>query len=302
MSNRAACALLAWLSIFAAGCGDGRKTSGTNTAKSAEPARVAPVEPKKAEAVLTPSLSLLTYNIDAHGPNLKDRHQAILEILRGIKADIMAFQEADPEFVNTLGEEPWIKEAYRLTKLKGEGTAVRGVILCSRIHVEKWEYRVLPGKQARAAVLIHITLNGQKFLVASTHLESPLEDAPTRVEQLKMIFERLNEPDGAVLMADFNFGDGTSAESDALDKRYIDPWPVLKSGQPGFTWDNEQNAQAKQGAFAGETSRRLDRILVRSAHLKPKSVQLIGDKPLRAEKPEEYPSDHFGVFAKFDWE
>ena len=69
---------------------------------------------------------------------------------------------------------------------------------------------------------------------------------------------------------------------------WSDAWASLRPGEPGWTYDLEANALARANAFAGEPSRRLDRVLS-SRRLVPVAVGLVG--------LEDPPSDHFGVWA-----
>ena len=52
---------------------------------------------------------------------------------------------------------------------------------------------------------------------------------------------------------------------------------------------------ARRGAFRGEKSRRIDRILVRSSEWAPGEVRLIGREPLAPGDRSLFPSDHFGL-------
>ncbi len=72
---------------------------------------------------------------------------------------------------------------------------------------------------------------------------------------------------------------------------------ALRKDAPGYTWDNERSAMAKKGAYTGEQSRRLDRILWRSAKWRPHTVRIIGTRPVAPHKPNLFPSDHFGLMG-----
>jgi len=241
------------------------------------------------------SLTLLTYNIAMRAPRQAERTPAILELFKQSNADVIALQEASIEFIAALNEQPWFKGTYSLTKLKGADSAVRGAIICTKLPIEKWEYRVLPGPQQRAAVLVHTTYLGKKMFIATTHLESPLSATEIRAEQLKLLMQRLNDAEEAILLADLNFGDAAPNEAALMNPAYVDAWRAIHPTAPGFTFDLEQNPEAMASAFAGETSRRLDRILVRSNRLKPKTAELIGTSTGNTVPP----SDHFGVLAVF---
>ncbi len=42
---------------------------------------------------------------------------------------------------------------------------------------------------------------------------------------------------------------------------------------------------------------RFDRILVKSPTLRPLDIELLGTQPISPERPDVFPSDHFGLFA-----
>lgn len=288
--------MLRWLAILPlvwliTACSSGKPQGQPKSPeKNTKPPLASDVSPQPSK-----SLTLLTYNIAMSAPRQAERTPVILELLKQSNADVIALQEASIEFIVALSEQPWFKDTYSLTKLKDTDSAVRGVIVCTKLPIEKWEYRVLPGPQQRAAVLIHTTYLGKKMFIATTHLESPLNASKIRAEQLKLLMQRLNEAEEAILLADLNFGDDAPHEAVFIIPAYVDAWRVLHPSSSGFTFDLDQNPEARTAAFIGETSRRLDRILVRSNRLKPKTAELIGMRTGNAVPP----SDHFGVLAVY---
>ena len=129
-----------------------------------------------------------------------------------------------------------------------------------------------------------------------------LKDGPTRGKQLDRIFELAGKDGDAIVLGDLNFGDGEQPETGRLDRSYADMWLRLRPGRAGYTWDIHKNPLAKANSFATETSRRLDRILVRSAHWQPASIQILGDAALKAiPSGRIFPSDHFGLLGELSW-
>jgi len=156
-----------------------------------------------------------------------------------------------------------------------------------------WESFDLPGVQGRTGVIARLSVNGNWTSVATFHLESRLEDGLTRTKQLDAVFNRLGLGD-AIVAGDFNFADGVRPESDHIPGEFVDLWSAIHRNQPGFTWDVALNPAAKEGSFPGETSGRIDRILLRSELWKGSEVKLMGEKPI-GDGGNRYPSDHFGV-------
>lgn len=140
---------------------------------------------------------------------------------------------------------------------------------------------------------------GRRLLVADfaggvrvgvVQLES-LANPDRRREQLATAFAVVKEAPRSVLLGDFNFPDG-APETVALDPEFTDAWPSLFAGDPGYTRDTVVNRMARFGRQ--EKQQRLDRILFRG--LRPQSLEMLGREPIG---PDLYPSDHFGLLARF---
>ena len=210
---------------------------------------------------------------------------------------------------------------YRHTERDGAPFVPGGQLVLARHPITRTAAAVLPGRQRRTVLVATVEVAGHAITVATSHMESFLDDGPTRSEQLDVVFEMLAPAEHGVFLGDFNFGDGEQPETGRLAPRYVDVWRVLHPGDPGFTWNNDQNPMAGIGAFAGEPNRRLDRVLVRSPLLRPRSIRIIGNTPVgervltlrdRAiiEPPDRrtsdsgeptiavFPSDHYGLLAE----
>jgi len=242
------------------------------------------------------TLKLVTYNVLADNVSVKQRIPALFKILDQSDADIIVLQECANWFLKLLSDETWIKKYHLVTK---EKTAVNQgeYVILSKHQLQATVYQQLPGKQERCVFVGLMTWNGRSLAVATSHLESYLQDGETRAKQLDLIFPLLKEADDAIFLGDFNFGDGEEPDSSHLDKKYFDVWRQLKPKDPGFTWNIEVSDMAKDGSFPKETSRRIDRVLVRSFVWKPEAITIIGDTPVVEGKKDVFPSDHFGLSA-----
>lgn len=240
------------------------------------------------------TLSLLTYNVLADADPADRRTSALLKLLGDSRADVIALQEVAPWFLARLQAAAWVRP-YHATTFGGRVAAPGGQLVLSRHPIERSLARMLPGPQRRTVVVAVIRLApGRRVAVATAHMESFLEDGPVRARQLERIFALVAGYDGAVVLGDFNFGDGEQPETGRLDRRYTDLWLALHPGEPGYTWDMERSIMARRGSFAGEQSRRLDRILVRLEGYRPSAVRIIGQWPVQP-GGEIFPSDHFGL-------
>ncbi|MCA9619831.1 MAG: endonuclease/exonuclease/phosphatase family protein, partial [Myxococcales bacterium] len=225
----------------------------------------------------------------------------------------------DEWFLEALVAAPWVKERYHLSADDGQPVAPGGQLILAKQPLRSLSVLVMPGRQRRTLMIAELDIRGRRLRVATTHLESFLEDGPVRARQLDGIFDLLKQADDAVLMGDLNFGDGDQPETAHLDPSYLDLWRELLPKDPGFTWNMRENPLARIGAFVGEPDRRLDRILLRSDAWRPRSIALIGDhavatRPLTrddrrliempnrppvagTEDIEVFPSDHYGLTA-----
>ncbi|MBI3829836.1 MAG: endonuclease/exonuclease/phosphatase family protein [Planctomycetes bacterium] len=253
-----------------------------------------------AEQAELKTLTLVTYNVFEHPVEEEKRAPALLRLLKDSKADLLALQEAQPWFMARLQKEEWIKE-YKIAQPKTKSGEPCELCLLSKIPLEKVEYLELPGRLGRGALIVRCKSGSRSMALATVHLESFLEDGPVRAKQLEAVFPKLKDADDAVLLGDFNFGDGEK-EAESLDKGFTDLWTALHPKEPGYTWDKEASPMARQGSFPDEKSRRLDRILVRSEHWKAKELSLLGDRPVSEKEKDLFPSDHFGLMARLEFQ
>jgi endonuclease/exonuclease/phosphatase family metal-dependent hydrolase len=241
------------------------------------------------------TLTFATYNVLAEETPTAARVPPLLAILRDADADVIALQEASAWLIRDLMKQEWVQKGYQARVPEGGPVNPGGQFILSRLPFREVGFKVLPGPQRRTVLTATLDAGGRRLAVATTHMESRLEDGPVRAKQLDAIFPLLRDADDAVLLGDLNFGDGEEPDTSHLDKAFADLWLTLHPGKPGFTWDMEASDMAKKGSFPGEKSRRIDRILVRSAVWQPKSVRIVGDQPVKPGDKTLFPSDHFGV-------
>ena len=309
------CAVIVTPTLLWVGCKNAGKP-----AKPAKPAKSA----KSAAPVTQRRLRVVTYNVLADPVFKSLRTPAILELLYRADADLLALQEVAPWFLEPLLGHKGIRGRYHVTQRNGRPFAPGGQLILSKRPIAKVSWSVLPGRQRRTLLLVDLRINGRLFRVVTSHLESYLEDGPTRARQLEDTFGRLKTADDALFLGDMNFGDGEQPETSRLDRRFVDLWSSLRKGQPGYTWNIPRNPLARVGSFQNERSRRLDRILLRSPRWRPAAIRLLGNRPVgkgrwfgrpfyRTGNPdideahqnglemEVFPSDHYGLVGELVW-
>ncbi len=243
-------------------------------------------------------LRLLTYNVLADERDLHERLPAMSKVIAQAEADVVALQEVTPTIRDRLLAQPWAADYHEATI--GSAPALpNGQWILSRVRPTDARAQLLPGKQRRAVLYVDIPTEPGPITVATTHMESFLEDGPTRAAQLDRIFAGLADAPHAVLLGDLNFGDREEPETSRLPASYVDAWRRVHPDDPGLTWDIERSEMARLGSFVGEPSRRLDRILVRSPGWRPVAARIVGDAPLRPDRTL-FPSDHFGLWADLE--
>ncbi len=237
--------------------------------------------------------SFVTYNVLADIDHADQRVPALLKIIGDCDADVIALQEVAPWFVLRLAQVAWFKE-YHAPTSNGKVICPRGLLILSKQPITSSDYGLLPSKQRRAYLVVETKVNGVKFKIATSHLDSFLKEGALRAKQMDIIFKKLSTGDNTVFLGDFNFGDGDQPETRHIDKAYGDVWTKTNPNKKGYTWNIETSKMARDGSFPDEISRRIDRILIKSKHTKPISANILGDKPLKG-KTDIFPSDHFGL-------
>ena len=77
-------------------------------------------------------------------------------------------------------------------------------------------------------------------------------------------------------MGDLSFDHGAAPETSHLPPSYTDLWRTLHSEDLGATWDPTSNSYARMTDPRAQPSRP-DRILIKSSHWKPETIDIFGD-------------------------
>ena len=241
------------------------------------------------------TLTLATFNVwfDTYAFDL--RSGALLSIVEGCDADLIAFQEVTSPFLAQALARNRIRRSYRVSAstMKGYGN-----VIFSRIPFRRLSLHDFPGQLGRHLLVAEFEINRRKLRVATVHLESYPESTDVRIAQLNQTFPVLEEAPTAIVMGDFNF-DAADRENESIDPRYRDLWPALRPGEPGWTEDTGLNRMRLERT-GKEKQVRFDRVLLRSTDeaWRPTSIDLLGTAPVSPDRSEVFPSDHFGLTAR----
>jgi tyrosyl-DNA phosphodiesterase 2 len=153
----------------------------------------------------------------------------------------------------------------------------------------------------RKLLVGHLALQGRSLHVATVHLESIRQSASIRARQLEIIQRQLRRYESAVLVGDFNFCSSWPEESDNIDPDFQDVWPMLHGDEPGYTMNTAVNAMERD-VKQEHKQVRFDRVVLRSrtARWRPTSIEIVGREPVSKSRPDVFPSDHFGLVARFE--
>lgn len=238
-------------------------------------------------------LVVVSWNVLADASERERRLPVLLTTLRDARPDVIAVQEATTWFSSALAAEPWAKDLRRVP-VEADHAFPGGLAVFTRLSVVGALVVEIPSDMSRCGLLVELSLGSSSLAVGVVHLDSHLEDGPVRSQQLQAMGRAFAGQQHAVLLGDFNFGDGEPEGRD-VPPGFVDVWSVLHPGKPGFTWDIARSPMARRGSFPDEPSRRLDRVLVRSPTWRPTAMSLFGTDPVPDTKGEVFPSDHFGV-------
>ncbi|MEQ9324547.1 MAG: endonuclease/exonuclease/phosphatase family protein, partial [Polyangiaceae bacterium] len=259
MSRARAVLVIALVATLLSGCRNAGDPAPASTASPpsdqptpSEPSAQRGPAPPSSSVTSSSTLRIVTYNILASPIFAALRRDAIVALLDDLDADIVALQEVPSWMVDALTNPASQLARYRHTERDGAPFVPGGQLVLARHPITRTAAAVLPGRQRRTVLVATVEVAGHAITVATSHMESFLDDGPTRSEQLDVVFEMLAPAEHGVFLGDFNFGDGEQPETGRLAPRYVDVWRVLHPGDPGFTWNNDQNPMAGIGAFAGE--------------------------------------------------
>jgi endonuclease/exonuclease/phosphatase family metal-dependent hydrolase len=200
---------------------------------------------------------------------------------------VIALQEVTAPLLAAIHDEPWVRDAYQVSDLDVLGY---DVVVLSRVPIVRMTTLPLPTEMGRRLAVARLACG---LDLATIHLESISESAPTRAAQLRIIQPFLaGQSEDVVLVGDMNFEPDAPLENAVLDPSFVDVWPVLRPDDPGDTVDSERNPMRAQ--VRGKTSRkRIDRVFARTRCWQPTAIELFGTDPFDAS--DTFVSDHFGL-------
>ncbi|MEL7244594.1 MAG: poly(A) polymerase [Cyanobacteria bacterium J06573_2] len=256
------------------------------------------------KSVKSEYLTIASYNVlcDVYEKDkiqTEKRLPAIFEELRQCDADIIAIQEATPDFVRFLLAQDWVQNYYVSESSNAENIQTFGNLILSRLPFTLVEYKFSIQKHVLVGSWF---INNELLQVAAVHLTSnrAKNAVEKRKHQLKTVIDYLQkQPGNYFIVGDFNTRNNLQDNVSSINN-FIDIWQELRPDEAGYTFNPQVNPLAELMSLEGEPAR-FDRILLHSQNDNwvPQSVKLFGCEAVGNTEGKIFPSDHFGIQGVF---
>ncbi len=248
-------------------------------------------------------MNVITFNLRNNSDRWNDRFPLIIHTLLREKADLIGFQEVSTaigpvnqaELIANQLNAKLGKPFYQpyLTHCRGELSGREGIAILSRLPVLAFDEIALPNIW-RVAQKVQVLISDRPVTFFNTHLHhEPLSDESIRYPQAQAVLDWINESKTPnILVGDMN-AMPNSGTIQLFKKSLTSAYAACHGQEPAFTFPTPLTAQGQE-----ITSLAIDYIFFSQSNLSLQDCHLIGDRQLTAD-PALYPSDHFGLSAKF---
>ena len=235
------------------------------------------------------------------------RGQVIVDELKRLDPDIVAFQEV----VLPLNTAQWVAdrlEGFRAYVTPNAGMMGKNEALAVVSRLEVLNLNVLDLlHQNRKAQALTVLKDNDVFLFVNTHLFWHDDPAPERLEQARIITDRLAlypRKTPRIICGDLNSLPG-SPTIDHLKQNYQSAYAIIHGHEPAFTFPTLLNKERHKKDQPNPTNQfvrsepkkeTIDYIFV-SPDLKVTKCDLVFDMP-HPHYPDIYASDHYGLYAE----
>lgn len=243
------------------------------------------------------------------------RCDAIINILKDSKAEVIGLQEVIPKFLTKLVQCSWVQENYYITDVSGNSFCGYGTIIMTLLRPSGFYARPLESLMGRQLIMCEFVLNNphakvlEILRIGAVHMESLQKCSDIRKDQFRQILPMLTrEVPGykyvhSILMGDFNLDPKSPEEIESvraeLGTDFIDCWTMIHPNTSGETRFINYPEEGRQPV-------RYDRILLctKKNRIIPTQISTFGSTPLEIKSGcEEYdtvfPSDHLGLVCDF---
>lgn len=242
--------------------------------------------------------SIISYNIWFDITDQEERLLSLIETLKYQDADFVCLQEVVPEVVDILTKE--LKDVYKYIYPEQIELGYGCMILSKHEPTEYIEYEFEETKMGRKLHLI--ILEDLKLVIATAHFESEFRKINLiKTSQYEQAHEILNDLHSKhytiVLCSDTNILEHEESHFITTDRNWLDVWNKFETEDElnTYTYDTKLNQNLINRNFQKQIRSRIDRIIYCGFNINPINFKLIKGLPDLIE-----PSDHFGVFTKFN--
>ena len=249
-------------------------------------------------------IRMLTYNIWFSDEKMRERMEALGEIVEDLEPGLLTFQEVTHDNLAILQEQRWFSRYHLVPPNAAQEGKRHFVVILSSYPVERWQvYQLKNSPRSNRTLVVAETKSSissvdVKFVIATTHLKHSGYNTRIREEQFKESFKIISAYDNVCVMGDLNIEDRVDGDV-VLPSPWIDAWLSIpgNTDNNGFTWDRSKTPIAsvlESTLNATSYQARLDRVLCKLPDFKVKEMRVVGDK---LTKSGILVSDHFGLFT-----
>lgn len=256
-------------------------------------------------------LTILSYNIWFDETLALERTVSLISSIHKLNPDVICLQEVRPEIYDILIT---LLSEYRYHYPKKINKDY-GCVTFSKYQISKCtDYKFPNSKMGRSLIITkieypyhRITTDGisvetMSIIVANSHFESLFKrkiDNTEKLEQYKLTKEILNKffetTNNVVLCSDTNVMVHEEQYFDNCFDQWNDAWTLKGSNLNKFTYNSETNIYLKMRLKQFTCQSRIDRIMFRTEDCILEEFNM-----LHTDKDCIEPSDHYGVFVKFN--
>ncbi len=242
-------------------------------------------------------MKILTFNLRHNNDYWEARKPLVIDLINEHQPDIIGFQEVWMPIeqanliLNHVSGKPYT--IYTTAKQAHHGT--EGIAIATRYPSSDFESLDLPGGE-RVAQRAIITLNGQSFCFANTHLHhKPFYSEEERLPQMQALLQWLDDvPHPVIFTGDMNTTPDSETILSAKDK-YVSAYEQAEGQEPDFTYPAP--------IVVGEFERgpvMIDYIFISPDTLRATSAYIVGDEA-HGTDPVLSASDHLGIIAEVNF-
>ena len=248
-------------------------------------------------------ISLLAWNIYFPSVKMRERMEALGQIVQKLEPDILALQEVTPENLALLRNQPWFSR-YHMIPPDISNEVDHSVVILSVFTVDKWfphPFKKAPYTNRKIITAeLKNTVSSPRFVVGVTHLVHARQNTLQRELQLKETLQVLSPYDNVCVMGDMNIQSGRTLVDGVvvLPSSWIDVWLSFpgNTDDNGYTYDQSKNpfVALKRKGKSGILKARCDRVFCKLSDFKVKEMRIVGEE---LTKSKIVPSDHYGLFT-----